>query len=417
MSFKTISQVQLGQDTAKNSEIVTSSIIVFNSGGGSDVGGPTIANVVVTDSNYSNTFGNITVSNCFIKIFGTGFVSNTTVLVNANTAPTSNVAYVSSSELRVALPIISNVATVTFNVLNPGVPKFTKTAPPPPPSYSINYLVVAGGGAGYQSGGGGAGGVVCGSTTVTTGSSYTITIGAGGAYTTNPAIVPGGNIIAGNTKICGTGVVITALGGGYGGAGGQPGGSGGGAWLCGVQTVGSALQPGQAQTVTAGAYTNRGFPGVRGTSNGGDSAGGGGGAGAVGSPNGTGGAGYTWPYTGNTYAGGGGGIASHIGGTGGGGTAGTLSIPGSGGNATYYGGGGGGWGTQAAPGTAYYTSGSGYPGLVILAVPVAAYPGSAAGATVTCAPASYPGVKLLTYVIPGGVATPTSTPSTYTFIA
>jgi hypothetical protein len=36
-----------------------------------------------------------------------------------------------------------------------------------------------------------------------------------------------------------------------------------------------------------------------------------------------------------------------------------------------------------------------------LAVPVAKYPGSAPGATVSCAPPVHPGVKLLSYPGPG----------------
>jgi hypothetical protein len=53
-----------------------------------------------------------------------------------------------------------------------------------PAGYSVNYLVVAGGGGGGQGfygGGGGAGGNLSSSLTLSSGTAYTITIGAGGA--------------------------------------------------------------------------------------------------------------------------------------------------------------------------------------------------------------------------------------------
>ena len=84
-------------------------------------------------------------------------------------------------------------------------------------------------------------------------------------------------------------------------------------------------------------------------------------------------------------------------------------------------GGGGGGGNGGGPGYAAGIGGgggggamrcigakAGGSGIVIIAVPAAFYPGSAPGATVTNAPPSYPGVKLLTYP---------ATPGTYTYIA
>ena len=54
-----------------------------------------------------------------------------------------------------------------------------------PADYTVEYLVVAGGGAGgdQYGGGGGAGGFRTGTETLTGSTSYTVTVGAGGAST------------------------------------------------------------------------------------------------------------------------------------------------------------------------------------------------------------------------------------------
>ena len=52
-----------------------------------------------------------------------------------------------------------------------------------PPQW-VEYLCVAGGGGGASEGGGGAGGLLTGMVPVTAGSSYTVTVGAGGAAAT-----------------------------------------------------------------------------------------------------------------------------------------------------------------------------------------------------------------------------------------
>ena len=183
------------------------------------------------------------------------------------------------------------------------------------PTYNIDYLVVAGGGASDQ-GGGGAGGYNTGTVSVTGGTSYTITVGAGGAAgvgTTN-----GGN---GNNSIINT--ISTSTGGG------------GGAWS--TNTPGSGGSGGGAGQTGSGTYaggTGTAGQGFNGGSNGGFNVpnypgGGGGGAGAVGqnaqsgSVAGAGGVGKTW-FDGTTYAGGGGGgnnvnAAGGAGGSGGGG--------------------------------------------------------------------------------------------------
>jgi hypothetical protein len=89
---------------------------------------------------------------------------------------------------------------------------------------SVDYLIVAGGGGGgsYVGGGGGGGGIVLGTTNLRTSSSYTLTVGAGGATNANGS----------NSTFVGNSHNIIALGGGtganYADGSGADGGSGGG---------------------------------------------------------------------------------------------------------------------------------------------------------------------------------------------
>ena len=188
-------------------------------------------------------------------------------------------------------------------------------------SSTVDYLVVAGGGAGgfrttskpFYMGGGGAGGFRSGSITASSGSSYTITVGAGGAaYAGSSTFGNGSN--GGDSSLAGTDITtVTSTGGGYGSTADHPsaadaavtnqngadGGSGGGAtgWNNNAGTGGSGTT-GQG---------NNGGTGVAGA----DAAGaGGGGAGGAGTPNsgtagrdaGNGGAGLQSDITGtNTY--------------------------------------------------------------------------------------------------------------------
>lgn len=115
--------------------------------------------------------------------------------------------------------------------------------PPVPPTSSIQYLVVAGGGAGgtcndthAYGGAGGAGGLLSGtiSSGITNGTTFTVTIGAGG--TVNPGIYSGAGCTSGvDSSLISTGANIYCYGGGKGGLGSaagsnlpQNGGSGGG---------------------------------------------------------------------------------------------------------------------------------------------------------------------------------------------
>ena len=240
---------------------------------------------------------------------------------------------------------------------------------------TVSYLVIAGGAGGgsNRGGGGGAGGYRNayasessgggGSTetalTLVVGTSYSVTVGAGGAGGTNQ-----GKGTNGSDSVFST---ITSIGGG-GGSGrttddAQSGGSGGGS----------------AQAGSGGAGTsNQGFAGGTGNTGGAGSAGGGGagstgfagGATARDSSNrfGDGGAGLSSSITGSAVSRGGGGaggsdnatagVATHGGGNGkggggGAGTAGTANTGGGGGNA----------GSSSAP---YQAGGAGGSGVVIL---------------------------------------------------
>jgi len=252
--------------------------------------------------------------------------------------------------------------------------------------YTINYLIVAGGGgsAGNIGGGGGAGGLLTSTTNLSSGTVYTITVGAGGSA---GAGSPGGAGTQGsNSSITG---LTAAVGGGYGGTGaGAAGGSGGGAgYSTGSTSPGTnAGGSGTSGQGNAGGSSQFGGPGSY------AAAGGGGGASAVGANatttgsggGGAGGNGTASSITGSsvTYAGGGGGTGlSSVGsgGTGGGGPAASTS-PGASGTAgtANTGGGGGGGGTGGGPGAA------GGSGVVILSIPTATYSGIITGSpTVT----------------------------------
>jgi len=264
----------------------------------------------------------------------------------------------------------------------------------------VEYLVVAGGGAGGtdRAGGGGGGGLLTGIVTVAAGTSYTVTVGAGGTTVAGNANPTGGN---GNNSVFGS---ISSRAGG-GGSGGDAttsasGGSGGGASTGGVGN----LQGGQG-TASQG---NAG--GTSGPHSGNYNAAGGGGAGTVGlnaagTVSGNGGAGIASAISGtvNTYSGGGGGGTyggtAGSGGVGGGGAgaAGTTAIAGSAGGGNTGGGGGGGGGANGA-------GGSGGSGIVVVR-----YPGSVqffTGGTLSYAN----GYMIHTFYASGTLAPTTPTP-------
>jgi len=260
-------------------------------------------------------------------------------------------------------------------------------------AYNVDFLVIAGGASGGRGsdnsgGGGGAGGYrnsynseTSGgggssesSLTLTQGTTYTITVGAGGAARSSDARGDNG----GDSSISGTGITtITSTGGGGGGAqaingDGIAGGSGGGA------CYGSSPSAQSGGSGTA----NQGFRGGNKQAVGSAQGAGGGGAGAQGvdCSSGTneatdGGNGVASTITGSsvTRAGGGGGsavsAADSSGGTGGGGNS---SLSGTAGSGTINTGSGGG-------GTKDGTSGAGGSGVVILRMPTASYSGTTTG--------------------------------------
>jgi hypothetical protein len=221
-------------------------------------------------------------------------------------------------------------------------------------NYTVQYLVVAGGGGGGSYGGGaGAGGYISSSYTASLGSSYSISVGGGGAGSPNHSTY-GGN--GSNSSISG---IATAIGGGAGGRysnAGLSGGSGGGGGGDAGTISGGSGTAGQGNAGGAGAASFR-------------RAGGGGGASAVGiggdsTPHG--GAGSQW-FNGNYYAGGGGGGginggSAGSGGIGGGGNGllGDPASPGGSGSANTGGGGGGSGGGNESDG------GAGGSGIVVL---------------------------------------------------
>ncbi len=214
-----------------------------------------------------------------------------------------------------------------------------------PPSYasSIEALVVAGGGPGgyRRGGGGGAGGLIHDTAlAVAGGSTYTVTVGAGGVASESATAY--GTSGGASSIALGQTVLVETVGGGAGGNAdnasyrpGAAGGSGGGGG-------------GIAGTVGGAGTAGQGNAGGQGNANNNNSvAGGGGGAGRAGGSGsgdsppsaGSGGQGYRCAITGSDvwYAGGGGGGGVQVG------SATNLGSPGGGGD------GGGGRGGMAVP--------------------------------------------------------------------
>lgn len=289
----------------------------------------------------------------FLDYAGTFSSNNLIIYPNGNkvSGNTSNV-YVNNNG--------SSVSLVYFDSTKGWMP-YSGFSASPIGTYSVEALVIAGGGGGGQDigGGGGAGGVVyLSSLVLNPGTTYTATVGSGGAGT--PA---GAGAVAAtngvNSQFAGA---TSAIGGGGGGSwqGGaaNPGGSGGGG--------GAAYQsnPGGAAGSGTSGQGNPGGAGGTGTSyDGYGLSGGGGGAGGPGAGNNTnppnGGVGTSaysdWASATGTgasgyYAGGGGGTAdgnssAGSGGAGGGGNRNVNGSPNTGG------GGGGGQNSGASGGS------------------------------------------------------------------
>tara|TARA_R100000808_G_scaffold14923_3_gene34959 strand:- start:3877 stop:5151 length:1275 start_codon:yes stop_codon:yes gene_type:complete len=254
-----------------------------------------------------------------------------------------------------------------------------------PQSIDIEYLIVGGGGCGgiggggEGQGGGGAGGYRTNfggsALAITQGSTYTVTVGAGG---TDDKTLGNAAENGGDSSLAGTGITtLTATGGGGGGANsaGAAGGSGGG---------GGRNQSGGAGN-TPSTSPVQGYAGGNGSATEGGGGGGSSGVGANsvgGGAAGNGGNGTANSISGAsvTYAGGGGGAGqsgySSGGGSGGSGGGGNGGFGGAGSNATGVGSGGGGASNSAAGGT-------GSNGTVIIRMATSDYSGTQTGGSVT----------------------------------
>jgi hypothetical protein len=175
----------------------------------------------------------------------------------------------------------------------------TFTVTSAPANSSVQYVVVAGGGGGgIYGGGGGAGGYLTGTTTVTA-TSYTVTVGAGGAISTDQNYGSAMPRQLGSASVFGS---TTAPGGGGGGNNNTAGGNGG--------SGGGAGRTGSSYSTKAGGIGSAGSNGGSTVSNNnsGAASGGGGGAGGAGgsvtNPNsqdgGAGGVGIVNPISGST---------------------------------------------------------------------------------------------------------------------
>ena len=288
------------------------------------------------------------------------------------------------------------------------LPVFTTSERPTPTTSTVQveYLVIGGGGAGGGwGGGGGAGGYLTNyggsKTPLTSSANYAIVVGEGGVKQTVAATAANSGE---DSSIIGTGISITATGGGAGGTKNgnttefiaQNGGSGGGASAMRSASVGGS---GNTPSTTPSQGNNGGnspaqdpnFPG--GGGGGGANANGGDGQSASGSPayaGGDGGNGLASLITGTsvTRAGGGGGFTYGIsvtnvssGGTGGGGAGGRYVSSGNStnpspsnavdGQVNTGSGGGSGSVTQSGSGSSWYggDTASGGSGIVILRYP------------------------------------------------
>jgi hypothetical protein len=255
--------------------------------------------------------------------------------------------------------------------------------------YPVNYVIIGGGGGGGYNvgGGGGGGGVLIGTLAMTSGTTYSFSVGGPGAGAPQGGGGAGGT--GGNSTLSGGSTTLTANGGGGGGSNGSinatVGGSGGGGTYNGSTSQGASGTAGQ------------GFPGGPGVSS--YAGGGGGGAaygGGPGYPNGYGGSGGsgiannilgTWYNFGAGGGGGNNGTGSYIGsgGQGGGGQGGYNNVVGSAGSS--YGAGGGGGGGNAS-------GGSGEQGAVIISIPTSNYTGTVTGSPSVATVGNY---KVLTF--------------------
>lgn len=343
----------------------------------------TLSNLTIASGTLSPVFSSDTITYSASVSNGTTSVTVTPTLTNSNSTVKVNGVTVASGVASGAISLNEGANTITTVVTAQDATTtktYTITVTRAGAAVSVNYLIVAGGGAGGTGvgGGGGAGGLLASTTSLSSGVTYTISVGSGGLKGTpfSGVSARGGN--GGDSYISGTGfTTITAIGGGGGGTNSgttdgssNPGGSSGGR---------SDNRAGSLAAATAG----QGNIGGESTPGWGDpyGAGGGGGAGAVGSNHnsnggGAGGVGLASNITGTTvyYAGGGGGGSFSGGGLGGNGGGGTSTGNSATANGTDgFGGGGGGSKSNGD------TAGVGGKGVVILSIPTASYSGNYTG--------------------------------------
>ena len=317
---------------------------------------------------------NTTSNACTVTLPSSASVGDQVQLVDyAGTFATNNITLTSSLNIEGAADdkllttnregvIITYVDATQGWVASSGVNSGTQALDPLP--YDIDFLVIAGGGGsgsskiGSGSGAGGGGGYRTSTQSVIGGTTYTVTVGDGGAGGTGTS----GNVVGSNgsdSSISGSGLTtITSAGGGGGGhasgaagtAGGSGGGGGGNSGATGAAGgAGNTPSTSPSQGNNGGTVTTGGGYGSGGGGAGGAGTNGGGSAGGVGTANSITGSSVTYSA---------------------GGSAGNNN-PGSAGGANT---GNGGQGSGQA-----YAGAAGGKGVVILSMPDASYSGTTTG--------------------------------------
>ena len=342
-----------------------------------------LSGLALSSGTISPTFVSGTISYSASVSNATTSITVTPTLTDSNSTVKVNSVSVASGVASGAISLNVGANTITIVVTaqdGTTIKTYTVTLTRAADAVSVNYLIVAGGGAGGTGvgGGGGAGGLLASSTSLTSGVTYTISVGSGGSKGTpfGGVSARGGN--GGDSYISGTGfTTITAIGGGGGGTNSgttngssNPGGSSGGR----SDNRAGSLAAATAGQGNIGGESEPGWGGYYGS-------GGGGGAGEKGYAwnnlgGGAGGDGLPNNITGTTvyYAGGGGGGSFGAGGLGGNGGGGNSTGVSATANATDFTGGGGGGSKNNGD-----NAGVGGKGIVVLSIPTSRYSGSFTG--------------------------------------
>lgn len=373
MGIKTLSQSQLGQNTAKNSQIVTNAVKLTNSGTSTS---PSISSIIVTDSGYNNLDdAAVSTSNSYIRVLGSNFTSTANLFLNGTMVPKANINFISSTELRVTLPV-SNTGNYTLSLFNSNssgclysnnfvvstMPQWLTTSPlanvTTNSSFSTTFSATSDSPITYTN----TTSLPANTTLLSNGYFYG-TIGTNGTYTFD--IKATDQELQDTTKTFSLGsssqVIVQYLivGGGGGGGGNWGGGGGAGGYLTGLSTVNPGsytivVGPGGAGANTTFSTSQNGASGIVSSFNSIIALGGGGGATSISAGNNE-----------NGFAGGSGGGGAGVTGpsTGGSGTSGQGqnggSVPNVGGTGRYAGGGGGGGAGAVGGNSAANTSGNG----------------------------------------------------------